>query len=326
MHSFVSAFQRMSHSIQQLLNRLSLRQLQVFQAVYEQQGFGRAAELLGLTQPAVSAQVRQLETALGVTLFEFVGRRLFVTSAGIKVADSVSIIFDQLATLQNEISALEGQITGELRFAAVSTAQYVVPYLLKPFLEKYPAVSVTVNVVNRARAIDRLTENRDDLVVMGIVPTEKPLSSIPFLDNELIPILPPEHPLLTQAELATQRFLDAGLIVREPGSGSRLALEQHCHQQRLRLSPAMELGSNDTIKHAVIAGLGVAILPKLSVLSELKLGTLCTLPLEGFPLRRSWCLVYPSSKSPSLAARCFIAFVQENLHRISEEFRLRSSA
>ncbi len=314
-------------TVQKLIRRLTLRQLQVFQAVYQQQGYGRAADLLGLTQPAVSAQIKQLEQALGLKLFEIVGRKVYCTAAGEMVADSVAIIFEQLRVLQNDIHALEGQISGDLRIAAVNTAQYVVPYLLKPFRERYPEVNISLHVVNRAKAIQRLNENKDDLVVMGIVPTERPLTSIPFLDNELVPVVAPEHTLAkqqaSQERVTLADFLAADVLVREPGSGSRLALEQHCHQVRHTLLPAMEIGSNDALKHAVIAGLGVAVLPRLGILPELRTGALTVLDIEGFPLRRSWCLVYPSGKSPSPASQRFIDYVQSHLKEIKNSFSER---
>jgi DNA-binding transcriptional LysR family regulator len=313
-------------SVQKLLSRLTLRQLQVFQAVYREQGYSKAANLLGLTQPAVSSQIAHLEDALGLKLFEFVGRKLYCTAAGEMVAESVGIIFEQLRKLQNDIHVLEGQVAGDLRLAAVNSAQYVVPYLLKPFREQYPDVNVAIHVVNRVNAINRLAENRDDFVIMGMVPDERALSSLPFLDNELIPVLPACHPLCEAKAVSPQAFLEQTMLVREPGSGSRLALEQHCQQHRLRLSPAMEIGSNDALKHAVMAGLGVAVLPRLSVLSELQLGTLKTISLEGFPIRRSWCLVYPTAKSPTLVARRFLEYIQSSIPAIVSDFKLMADS
>lgn len=307
-------------TLQKLVSRLTLRQLQVFQAVYRERGYSKAANLLGLTQPAVSIQIRHLEEAMGQPLFEYVGRKLYSTAAGDMVAASIDGIFEQLNHLHSGMHALVGQVSGDLRLAAVNTAQYVVPHLLKPFLEQHPSVNVKVQVVNRAKAIERLNANSDDLVIMGLVPSEKPLTSLPFLDNELIPVLPAGHPLAQQANVKPQTFFDQPFLIREPGSGSRLALEQHCQQQRLRITPYMELGSNDAVKHAVLAGLGVAVLPRLSVLPELQLGRVHTVVLKGFPLRRSWCLVYPQAKHPTPAARAFLTYVQENLKDISRYF------
>lgn len=308
-------------SIQVLANRLTFRQLQVFKAVYDLKSYSKAGELLGLTQPAVSSQVRHLEQALAMPMFEYVGRKLYCTAAGEEMAACVRSVFGELANMQNRLAALEGRVAGDLRLLAVSTAQYVVPYLLGPFLQRNPQVNISVSVVNRAIALERLNENSDDLIIMGMVPQGRPLTSLPFLDNELIPVVPAGHPLLAQASVGVEAFLGSNLLIREPGSGSRLALEVYCQQHRLKIAPVMELGSNDAVKHAVLAGLGVAVMPKLSVLSELALGSLVPLDIRGFPLRRSWCVVYPQGRHPTPAMKAFVDYVQQNIAQFEALFR-----
>ena len=307
-------------SVQKLVNRLTLRQLQVFRAVYEQRGYGKAAQLLGLTQPAVSAQIRQLENALDQPLFEYVGRKLYCTAAGEVVAQRTHALFTQLKEMQSDLHALQGQLAGDLRIAAVSTAQYVVPHLLQLFLQQYPAIQARIDVVNRQQALERLANNRDDLVIMGLVPNEKPLTSLPFLDNQLVAVAPAGHPLTRSDAVSLETFLQHPLLLRELGSGTRLALEQHCQQRRQSLEAVMELGSNDAVKHAVMAGMGVAVLPRMGILAELRLGLLQEVAVEDFPLRRSWCLVYPQAKQPSPVSRAFISFVQAQLALISRYF------
>ncbi|UTW48687.1 LysR family transcriptional regulator [Bacterioplanoides sp. SCSIO 12839] len=316
-------------TVQRLVNRLSLRQLQLFQAVNDQGGYGKAAELLGLTQPAVSAQVKQLEEALGQKLFEYVGRKLYRTEAGDIVAHSVSEVFEELRNMQANLHALEGNISGDLRIAAVNTAQFVVPYLLQPFLAQHTNVATQVHVVNRHNAIERLKDNRDDLVIMGMVPSERPFISMPFMDNELVPVWRTDHPLAQQIKktgkaLTAQEFLDLPQLVREQGSGTRLALEIHCQQNKLSFKPYMELGSSDALKHAILAGLGVSVVPKLGMQAELELGQLEVVPVDGFPLIRSWCLVYPSAKQPSPATQAFINYVQENEKSLAELLSVKS--
>src|SRR5690554_1213979 len=231
-------------TIHKLASRLTFRQLQVFKAVHELRNYSRAGEMLGLTQPAVSRQIRHLEQALGMPMFEYVGRTLYCTAAGEEMAVCVQTIFRELADMQNRLAALEGKVAGELRLVAVSTAQYVVPYLLGSFLEQNPQVNVSVSVVNRATALQRLNDNQHDLVIMGMVPPDRPLTSLPFLDNKLVPAVPAGHPLLEQPVVTPEDFLGSQLLAREPGSGSRLALEVYCQQHRYRMEPIMELGSN----------------------------------------------------------------------------------
>ncbi|QBM16292.1 HTH-type transcriptional activator CmpR [Marinobacter sp. JH2] len=308
-------------SIQKLASRLTFRQLQVFKAVYDLRSYSKAGELLGLTQPAVSSQVRHLEQALEMPMFEYVGRKLYCTAAGEEMAACVRTVFNELGDMQNRLAALEGRVAGDLRLVAVSTAQYVVPYLLHSFLEQNPQVNISVAVVNRATALERLNENSDDLVIMGMVPQGKPLTSLPFLDNELVPVVPAGHPLLEQSPVSPEAFLSSRLLTRESGSGSRLALEVYCQKHRLKMEPVMELGSNDAVKHAVLAGLGVAVIPKLSILSELALGSFVALDINGFPLRRSWCVVHPQGRHPTPAMKAFIDYIQRNIAEFDRLFR-----
>lgn len=307
-------------TIQKLASRLTFRQLQVFKAVHELRNYSRAGEMLGLTQPAVSSQMRHLEQAVGMPMFEYVGRKLYCTAAGEEMAACVQSIFRELADMQNRLAALEGRVAGDMRLVAVSTAQYVVPYLLGSFLQLNPQVNVSVSVVNRATALQRLNDNKDDLVIMGMVPPDRPLTSLPFLDNRLVPTVPAGHPLLEQERVTPEDFLGSRLLAREPGSGSRLALEVYCQQHRYRMEPTMELGSNEAIKHAVMAGLGVAVIPELSIRAELALGTVQALDIAGFPLRRSWCVVYPSGRQPTPAMQSFIDYIQQNIAQFDRLF------
>ena len=204
-----------------LLNRLTFRQLQVFQAVHRQQSYSRAAEQLGLTQPAVSAQIRQLEQALEQPLFKYAGKTLHVLPAADALAASVQSIFGQVSSLQMELSELAGTIRGELNLAAVSTAQYVVPHILARFRARYPEVQVRLRVCNRGQALERLAERRDDLVIMGMVPEDANLAFMPILDNEMIPVVWPGHPLLTADAPTLEDFTRYYVLMREPGSGTR---------------------------------------------------------------------------------------------------------
>ena len=311
----------MPHTLHQLTSRLTFRQLQVFLMVHQYRSYSRAGEQLGLTQPAVSSQIRQLESALDMPVFEYVGRKLYCTAAGERLADTATAIFESLKNLQTDLAAQQGRVAGELKLVAVNTAQYVVPYLLKGFVAAHPDVTVNLRVVNRAEALRRLDDNEDHLMILGIVPEDKPLNVLPFLDNEFIAVAAPDHPLADAKTISARRFLGEKLLLRESGSGSRLTLELFCQQHRVAVRSYMELGANDAIKHAVMAGLGVAVLPRLSLRSELQLGQLVELPVEGFPLRRSWCVVYPKSKYPTPAMSAFVDYVQQNLKDIAGRFQ-----
>ncbi|MDO6682065.1 LysR family transcriptional regulator [Oceanobacter sp. 5_MG-2023] len=315
----------MPNSVQQLISRLSFRQLQVFRAVYRHRNYSKAGEQLGLTQPAVSSQVRQLELALKQPVFEYVGRKLFCTAAGEQLASCIEVIFEELGTLQNQLVIMGNQVAGDLNIAAVDTAHCILPYLLKDFMPRHPQVQVHARMVTRSESLQRLADYTDHLVIMGMAPVDKTLATLPFLDNELIPLVAPGHPLLSQPDVRVQDFLYHGLIVGEQESGTHQALTCWSQQCRIPLQPVMQIDSNEGLKHAVMAGLGVTVLPKLTVLSELHDGSLQQLPLDGFPLRRSWCLVYLSDKQPNPAMRAFVDFIQDNIQTIEQQFARRAA-
>ncbi|QFT84726.1 HTH-type transcriptional activator CmpR [Halomonas sp. THAF12] len=303
-----------------LLNRLTFRQLQVFRAVHERQSYSRAAEALGLTQPAVSAQIRQLEQALGHPLFKYAGRTLHALPAADALAASTQAIFGQVSRLQMSLSDLEGTITGELNLAAVSTAQYVVPHLLARFRAHYPNVQIRLRVCNRSQALERLAERRDDLVIMARVPDDDALEFMPILDNEMIPVVWPGHPLLEAQRPTLEDLARHYLLMREPGSGVRGALEELAADQDVRLDHAIEMGTNEAVKQGVMAQLGVAVLPRLAVRLELEAGLLATLDLPGFPLRHSWCTVYHRERFPTPVTELFLRFVRRHLDEWQHHF------
>ncbi|MDV6319907.1 LysR family transcriptional regulator [Chromohalobacter sp. HP20-39] len=304
-----------------LLNRLTFRQLQVFQAVHRQQSYSRAAEQLGLTQPAVSAQIRQLEQALEQPLFKYAGKTLHVLPAADALAASVQSIFGQVSSLQMELSELAGTIRGELNLAAVSTAQYVVPHILARFRARYPEVQVRLRVCNRGQALERLAERRDDLVIMGMVPEDANLAFMPILDNEMIPVVWPGHPLLAADSPTLEDFTRYYVLMREPGSGTRTAFEDFVARERVSLRHTLELGTNEAIKQGVMAHLGVAVLPRLAVQLELASGLLASPTLPGFPLRRSWCTVHPKDRYPTPVTELFLRFVRELLPELNAHFK-----
>lgn len=308
-----------------LLNRLTFRQLQVFQAVHRQRSYSRAAEQLGLTQPAVSAQIRQLELALGQPLFNYAGKTLHTLPAADTLAHSAREIFGQLSRLEMNLSDINGKISGELNIAAVSSAQYVVPYLLARFRAHYPEVHVRLKVCNRRQALERLTEQQDDLVIMAMVPEDERLVVMPIIDNELIAVVWPEHPLLSMPQPSLADFARHYVLMREPGSGVRNAFEQMAANQQVALPHCIELGTNEAIKGGVMAHLGVAVLPRLAVQLELEQGLLFELGLPDFPIHRSWCTVYTRERLPTPVAELFLSFVREHLPDYRRHFQAPSS-
>ncbi len=294
-----------------LARTTTLRQLQILVAVARHGGYTRAAEALHLTQPTVSMQVKKLSEAIGMPLFEQSGKKLRLTPAGRKTLDASRDILNRLELLGGEISSLTGEVKGELRIAVVTTAKYFMPHLLGVFVQRYPDVEPRLIVTNREKILERLEEAQDDLLIMGKVPNELDVQSTPFLDNDLVVIAPPGHRLAKKRAIPLKRLLEERILLREPGSGTRLAMDKLFSEQRLVLEPYMELGSIEAIKQAVMAGLGISVMSEHNLRLELDSGKIRVLDVKGFPLRRHWFAVHASNRKLSLVAQTFLDFIRD---------------
>ncbi|WP_434457435.1 LysR family transcriptional regulator [Stutzerimonas urumqiensis] len=299
------------------LMRMTLRQLQVFNAVCVSRSYSRAAEVMSLTQPAVSLQIRQLEELVGQPLFDYVGKKLYLTDAADALRRASGDIFDRLESLDMQLSDLQGSLQGQLSLAVESSAKYFTPHLFAAFRRQYPDVGLQLTVVNRAQVIKRLSDNRDDLVIMSLVPDDMALEFFPFLNNPIVAVAPPEHPLCRAATLSMQDLERYALLVREAGSGTRKACEEFFQHKRVHFAQTVEVASLDAQKEGVAAGLGLALLPRHAVSLELATGVLRELPVEELPLYRSWCVVHARGKRLSPVAQAFFAFIRDERAQIS---------
>ncbi|GAB3379392.1 LysR family transcriptional regulator [Azotobacter armeniacus] len=299
------------------LMRLTLRQLRVFRAVCESRSYSRAAEEMALTQPAVSLQIRQLEELVGQPLFEYVAKKLYLTPAAEALLKTSEDIFGRLESLDMQLSDLQGSLQGQLNLAVESSAKYLVPHLFAAFRAQHPEVSLQLVVVNHAQAVRRLSVSRDDLLIMSQVPSAPALNFFPFLNNPIVAVAPPGHPLCARQSLRLQDLTGFPLLLREPGSGTRRAGEEYCHQKRAHFAETLEIGSTEAQIQAVIAGLGLALLPRHAASLELATGQLRELPVEELPLYHSWCLVHAEGKRLSPVARTFEAFIRAERAKIS---------
>lgn len=297
--------------------RITLRQLQVFRAVCESLSYSRAAEEMALTQPAVSLQIRQLEELIGQPLFEYLGKKLYLTAAAEALQRASTDIFGRLDSLDMQLSDLQGSLQGQLNLAVESSAKYFTPHLFAAFKRQHPEVSLELVVVNHAQAVKRLSISRDDLLIMSQVPTDMDLEFLPFLDNPIVAVAPVDHPLCTAPQLNLQDLTRFPLLIREPGSGTRKAGEDYLRQKRAHFAQTVQVASLDALRESVMAGLGLALLPRHAVHLELANGLLRELPVEELPLYRSWCVVHPRGKRLSPVAQAFFAFIREERAQIS---------
>jgi len=290
---------------------ITLRQLKIFEAVARHLSFTRASEELHLTQPAVSMQVKQLEDVVGVPLFEQVGKRIFLTDAGQEMSRYAHLISDTLDEIQQVFEELRGVKGGRLRISVASTANYFVPQLLATFCQRYPKVQVSLDVTNRERLLAALTDNSTDLVIMGKPPEGMELIAESFMENPLVAIAPPSHPLAGQKNIPLSRLVKETFLVREQGSGTRSAMERFFVEHGLSLSSTMEMSSSEAIKQGVEAGLGLGLLSLHTLEMELALKRLVVLDVKDLPIQRNWYIMYRPGKRLSGITQKFKNFVVE---------------
>lgn len=299
------------------MKRLTLRQLDILEAVARCGSFSAASAELHLTQPAVSMQIKHLEEYLGTPIFEHMGKRIYLTTAGQEALQTSRKIHGELANLKHMLDDLQGLKGGELTISVASTASYFTARLTALFREQYPDVRVSLNVVNRETLLTHLAENSIDLALMGQPPEGHDLSAKPFMDNPLVVIAAPNHPLAGQRQIPLQRLVEEPYIGREPGSGTRGAVEKFFADNGLTIKAAMEMNKNEAIKQAVEAGLGLGVVSLHTVQAELAAGHLSVLDVQGFPLRRQWYLVQREGKRPGPAAQAFAQFVLDEAEHVA---------
>ena len=287
----------------------TLQQLKLFEAVSRNASYTRAAEELHLTQPAVFIQIKRLEAQVGLSLFEVVGKKIFSTVAGKTMYQASCDILERVEELKNSVEMLKGEVKGPLQLAVISTSKYFMPHLLGMFLSQYPDVEPKLVFTNRAKVIQRLHNNEDDFVVMGQIPEDEHLETHPFLENILVLIAHPEHPLAKKKKLTLEDIVGERFLMREEGSGTRLVLDRLLDAKGLKIEPYMELGSSEAIKQGVMAGLGLAMLSFHSLQLEMAAHKLVVLDIEDFPVRRRWFAVHLKGRKLSLVARTFLDYI-----------------
>lgn len=304
-----------------IARRISLRQIQVFEAVARNLSFTKAAEELHLTQPTVSMQLKKLEQDIGAVLTEQLGRKISLTGAGHEFAELSRDILSRLAHFEVQLNDKKGLHSGELRLAVVSTANYFAPKLLGQFCKVYPNINVLLEVTNRDRILERMANNQDDLYLVGKPPRSDKLDFKPYLPNPLVVIAPKDHPLSLKKGISVKELANEPLIIREKGSGTRIAVEQVFAKEGLTPNIRMELGNNESIKQGVLGGLGISVL-SMHTLTSGDFHEISLLDVEGFPLSWRWYMGYPKGKHLSIVAQTFIEFMyKERIKLLPEEIR-----
>jgi DNA-binding transcriptional LysR family regulator len=301
---------------------VTLRQLRVFSAVARHMSFGKAAEELHLTPPAISMQIKELEEQVGLPLFDRGGRSVALTVTGEYLLVYVRKILATLKDAEDAVARLSGLKTGRLTIGMVSTAKYFVPRLMARFRAEHPGIEVRLAIGgNREQLVALLQANEVDLAIMGRPPREMATRAEPFAVHPHVIVTPPDHPLVKAGHAPAGALADYEFLIREEGSGTRAAMEKFFADHRLTPRVAMEMTSNETIKQAVMAGMGISFLSLHTIGLELKAGLIAVPDIEGLPLAKRWYIVNTLAKTLSPAAEAFRYFMLEEAERfLAQEY------
>ena len=288
---------------------ITFRQLRLVLALAETGSVTGAARMMHVTQPTASMQLKDVADAIGLPIFEVVGRRVYMTEAGSELVQTARLVAAEWDGFEQRVNSLKGYTRGKLRVALVSTAKYFVPRLLGGFCKRYPEIDVSMEVLNRDGVVARLRNNLDDLYVMSVPPKDLDLVDEVFMANPLVMICASGNPLVKQgtlslADLSAQRF-----ILREKGSGTRMAVDNRFKKLKFRPDLRLELGSNEAIKESVAGGMGISVISSHALHGNAEEHGVSVLNVAGFPVESQWHIVHPSGKKLSPIASIFKAQV-----------------
>jgi len=293
------------------MRNVTLRQMRVFAAVARHLSFTRAARELHLTQPAVSQQVKLLEDEVGLPLFEKLGRKVQLAPAGAELLRYATQTLELMREAAESLAAMRGLKRGVLKLGAVSTAKYFAPSLLSAFTPSYPEVTIKFGVGNREEIIAQMAANEIDLVIMGRPPRELETNAVAFAKHPLVIIASPDHPLAAKKRIPLKQLSSEQFLIREEGSGTRASMEHVFRERHVPFRVSMEVSSNETIKQAVMAGMGISFISAHTVGLELAAGKLVCLDIAGLPIVRDWYVMHLRDKHLSPIAAAFRTFLLE---------------
>jgi len=286
----------------------TFRQLEIFEAIARLGSFTRASEELYLSQPTVSMQMKKLAEMIGAPLIEQVGKKIHLTADGQQLAQATREIFSILDHYTMSVDERRGLKQGKLSLVAITTASYFAPRLLGEFVKLYPGIDVSLRVTNKEQVLASIADNLDDLYFLGQPPEDIDVVATPIMDNPIVVLAAPDHPLANKKTITLEQLAREPWLMREKGSGTRNAIERQFAESGITLRPRLELGSNEAIKQAILAGLGISALSR-HALSLNQPGQFAVLDVEGFPILRHWYAVYPAGRQLSVVARAFLDYL-----------------
>jgi DNA-binding transcriptional LysR family regulator len=297
-------------------NYTTFRQLEIFEAIARLGSFTRASEELFLTQPTVSMQMKKLSEMVGVPLIEQSGKKIYLTEDGQELAQATREIFGIMDRFTMSVAERQGLKKGQLRLMAITTASYFAPRLLGEFAKLYPGIDVSLRVTNKEQVLASIANNLDDLYLLGQPPEDMEIESTPIMDNPIIVLAAPDHPLANEKNISLKRLAQEPWLMREKGSGTRNAIERRFAELGITVRPRLELGSNEAIKQAILTGLGISALSR-DTLTLNQPGQFAILDVQGFPILRHWYAIYPAGRKLSVAARAFLDYLLERPEQVN---------
>ena len=264
-------------------------------------------------------QIKQLTKSVGLPLFEQVGKRLYLTEAGKELFATCRQLFDMIAKFEMKVANLKGLKQGQLRLAVITTAKFFIPRLLGPFCQLYPGIDISLQVTNHEGIIERMASNLDDLYIITQIPENIDVTYQQFLENPLVVLAPINHPLANKKNIPIKDLSGEAFIMREPGSGTRRAVQILFDRYGVKVQVKLELGSNEAIKQGIIGGLGISVLSRHTLMSAADKEEITILDVENFPIRRNWYFVYPSGKKLSIVASTYMDYLLDAVKQLHQE-------
>ncbi len=293
----------------------TLNQLQIFLKITQTLSVTKAAEELHLTQPAVSIQLKNFQNQFDIPLTEVVGRKIYITDFGKEIAEAAEQIINQTQTINHKTLQYKGELSGRLKISIVSTGKYVMPYFLSAFIKQNSGIELLMDVTNKSRVVESLTNNEVDFSLVSILPDTPIVEKLDLLQNKLYLIGNNERSF-KKLPYSKNLINELPLINREKGSGTRQTMEFFLERNKIQVTKKMELTSNEAVKQAVLAGLGYSIMPLIGIKNELRDGDLQIVPVNGLPIKTVWRLIWPTGKKHSPVAISFLNHIKKEKSNI----------
>lgn len=284
---------------------ITFRQLRLFLALADSGSVSAAAKAMHVTQPTASMQLKEVTQSVGAPLFEFVGKKFYLTDLGKELAATARTVAHTWDAFEQNLDAVKGLSRGKLKVAVVSTAKYFMPRLVGSFCKQYPQIDISLEILNRDGVVQRLRENLDDLYIMSMPPADMDLRDEVLMANPIVVIAATSDTLAKSKRVSLQVLAERRFILREKGSGTRMAVDQYFRKMRFKPDVRLELGSNEAIKESVAGGLGIGVVSRHALHGLKKAHGVSVMELDGFPLPSAWHIVHPASKKLSPLAMAF---------------------